>query len=94
MKLKEELFYRKGWIFDRDSRSAKITYVGRADTIRIFHVFKNNLEHPINMWAIHGRNYYDHMEVIDTEQLVKTAELMGYEECIMEELKQIANYEK
>lgn len=94
MKLKEELFYRKGWIFDRDSRTAEIMYVGTVDTIRIFHVFKNNLEHISNMWAIHGRNGYDRMEVIDTDQLVKAAELMEYEECIMEELKQIANYGK
>lgn len=42
------------------------------------------------MWAIHGRNGYDRMEVIDTDQLVKTAELMGYEECIIEELTKIS----
>ena len=94
MKLTEELFYRKGWNFDRDLCTAKITYVGRADTIRIFHNFRHPRGYRENAWFIHGRNDYDRMEVIDTEQLIKTAELMGYEECIMEELKQIANYEK
>lgn len=93
MKLKEELFYRKGWNFDRDLCTAKITYVGRADTIEIFHNFRTPLGYRENMWSVHGSNGHDHMEVIDAEQLVKTAELMGYEECIMEELKQIANYE-
>lgn len=94
MKLKEELFYRKGWNFDRDLCTAKITYVGKADIIKIFHNFKTRWGLRENKWFIHGRNGYDRMEVIDTEQLIKTAELMGYEECIMEELKQIANYEK
>ena len=94
MKLKEKLFKREGWIFDIDSRTAEMIYVGTVDTIRIFHFFKNNLENISNMWAVHGRNGYDRMEVINTDQLVKAAELMGYEECIVEELKQIANYEK
>ena len=46
------------------------------------------------MWAIYGRNGYDRMDVINTYQLVKAAELMEYEEWNMQELKQIANYEK
>ena len=69
-------------------------YVCTVDTIRIFHVKKNNIEHKSNMWAIYGRNGYDRMDVINTYQLVKAAELMEYEECIMQKLKQIANYEK
>lgn len=94
MKLTEELFNRKGWNSDRGLCTYRIIYVGPADTINIFHNFKNPGGQRENKWFIHGRNGYDRMEVVDTEQLVKTAELMGYEESIMEELKQIANYEK
>ena len=90
--LNREMFVNGGeWKLERDKTTECFTLIGRADTLKVFHTFIDWTGHKTSQFVIYGRNGWDRLTVTTVDGLITAAQLMGYEECVMEKLMQLKN---